>query len=390
MDLIKGYTLDEGKTWNKNLTLYAAVQGATYDDRVTWKSNKTAVAAVDQNGNVEIKKNGTAVITATATDGSGKKAKVTLVVAKQITKIEPEDGIQDIYVGYKKSVQLKLAYKPLAATTKKVTWESDDKSLVSVNKSGKITVKKPFGSGDYDTSSDNNVIVRARAADGSKVSCEFRIHFVAPATKVQVVERVDNIDKEYEAVVGIDIDTNDAKTKLKANLTSTSSYASQYGVSQKVTWKSSNESIAEVKPNDDGSCTVIGHSNGKVTVTATAADGSKKTGKVTVYVGKLIQSIDTTKDIQGIKDNEGREVITLYAKSIANKKTLQLSDKLIINPITATNKKLTYKSSNTKLVSVSASGKLTAKKRGAEDVIITITTNDGSGVKKEIVVRVLQ
>ena len=69
---------------------------------------------------------------------------------------------------------------------------------------------------------------------------------------------------------------------------------------------------------------------------------------------------------------------------------MQLSDKLIINPITATNKKLTYKSSNSKLVSVSASGKLTAKKRGAEDVIITVTTNDGSGVKKEIVVRVLQ
>ena len=35
MDLIKGYTLDEGKTWIKNLTLYASVQGATYDDRVT-------------------------------------------------------------------------------------------------------------------------------------------------------------------------------------------------------------------------------------------------------------------------------------------------------------------------------------------------------------------
>ncbi len=390
MDLIKGYTLDEGKTWIKNLTLYASVQGATYDDRVTWKSNKTAIAEVDQNGNVEIKKNGTAVITATATDGSGKKAKVTLVVAKQITKIEPEDGIQDVYVGYKKSVQLKLAYKPLAATTKKVTWESDDKSLVSVNKSGKVTVKKPFGSGDYDTSSDNNVIVRARAADGGTAFCEFRIHFVAPATKVEVVERTGDIDKGYVSVVGIDIDTNDAKTKLKATLTSTNAYASQYGVSQKVTWKSSNASIAEVKPNDDGSCTVIGHGTGKVTVTATAADGSKKTGKVTVYVGKLIQSIGTTKDIQGITDNEGREVITLYAKSIKNKKTLQLSDKLIINPITATNKKLTYKSSNSKLVSVSASGKLTAKKRGAEDVIITVTTNDGSGVKKEIIVRVLQ
>ena len=48
---------------------------------------------------------------------------------------------------------------------------------------------------------------------------------MAPATKVQVVERMDNVDKEYVSIVGIDIDTNDAKTTLKANLTSTNSYA---------------------------------------------------------------------------------------------------------------------------------------------------------------------
>lgn len=390
VDLIKGISLDNGKTWNSDIRFYTSVDGASYDDKVTWKSNKTAVATVDENGKVEIKKNGTAVITATATDGSGKNAKVTLTVTKQITKIEPADGVQDIYVGYKKSVQLKLAFKPLAATTKKVTWESDEKSLVSVNKSGKVTVKKPFGSGDYDTSSDNNVIVRAIAADGGTAVCEFRIHFVAPATKVQIVEKKDNIDLDYASIVGIDIDTNDAKIILKADITSTNIYADQYGVSKQATWKSSNSNIAEVTPNYDGTCTVTGHRNGKVTITATAADGSKKSGKVTLYVGKMIKRINTTKDIQELTDNEGREIITLYVKSIRNKKTLQLSEKLTFSPSNATNKKLTYKSSNSKLVSVSASGKLTAKKRGTEDVIITITANDGSRVKKEIVVRVLQ
>ncbi len=389
VDLIKGYSLDDGRTWNPDIKFSASVTGA--DDIVTWKSSKTAVATVDENGKVEIKKNGTAVITATATDGSGKNAKVTLTITKQITKIEPADGVQDIYVGYKKSVQLKLAFKPLAATTKKVTWESDNKSLVSVNKSGKVTVKKPFGGGDYDTSNDDNVIVRAKAADGGAAVCEFRIHFVAPATTVQILEKKDNIDLDYASIVGIDIDTNDAKIVLKANVKSTSRYKN-YGVTKQVTWKSSNPNIAEVTPNYDGTCTVTGHSNGKVTITATAADGSKKSGKVTLYVGKMIKRINTTRDIQGLTDNEGREIITLYVKSIRNKKTLQLSDKLIINPSNATNKKLTYKSSNPKLVSVSASGKLIAKKKGKgmENVTITITTNDGSRIEKEIVVRVLQ
>ena len=118
MDLIKGYTMDEGKTWNSNLTLYASVAD-TCDNRVTWKSSKTAVATVDENGNVEIKKNGTAVITATATDGSGKKAKVTLVIAKQITKIEPEDGIQDIYVGYKKICTIEAGIQAIGCDNKK-------------------------------------------------------------------------------------------------------------------------------------------------------------------------------------------------------------------------------------------------------------------------------
>lgn len=390
VDLIKGFTLDEGKTWNNDIKFNASVDGASYDDRVTWKSNKTAVATVDEKGNVEIKKNGTAVITATATDGSNKKASVTLVVTKQITKIEPADGVYDVYVGYKKSVQLKLAFKPLAATTKKVTWESEVKSLVSVNKSGKITVKKLFGSGDYDTSSDSNVIVRAIAADGGTAICEFRVHCVAPATKVQIVEQKDNVNLEYASIVGIDIDTNHANITLKADITGAKNYVDQYGVSKQVTWKSSNPNIAEVTPNYDGSCIVTGHSNGKVTITATATDGSKKSGKITLYVGKMVKSIDVAKDIWKEKDNEGREIITLFVKSVKNKKTLQLSDKLIVNPITATNKKLTYKSSNSKLVSVSSSGKLTAKKRGQEDVVITITTNDGSRIKKEIVVRVLQ
>ena len=98
---------------------------------VTWKSNKTSVAKVDENGTVEALKAGTAKITATAIDGSGKKATVTIVVAKQVTGIEAVNGVlsedgkaYEVRVAYKKSVQLKVNYLPLAATTKKVTWKS--------------------------------------------------------------------------------------------------------------------------------------------------------------------------------------------------------------------------------------------------------------------------
>lgn len=358
------------------LKLYANVDGAAYDDKVTWKSNKTAVAAVSEDGSVEIKKPGTAVVTATATDGSGKKAKVTLVVAKQVTKIAPADGNTDVYIGYKKSVQLNLSYKPLAATTKKVTWTVEDgkKDIVSVSKNGKVTAKKYMEPGSYAT-------VTASAADSGAAYCEFHIYVTAPAEKVQVLELIGTEEQEYAPTVGIDLDTREAKATLKASLTSANAGAAQYGICQKVTWKSGNTAIAEVKANDDGSCTVTGLANGKATLTATAADGSKKAGKITVYVGKLIKGLSAADEIK-------EDGVTLYVKSVKDKKTLQLSEKININPITATNKTLTYKSSDPKIVSVNAKGKLTAKKRG--DATITVSAADGSRAVLTVPVRVLQ
>jgi uncharacterized protein YjdB len=48
------------------------------DNTLKWTSSKKSVAEVDANGVVTKNKNGTVKITAAATDGSGKKATVTL------------------------------------------------------------------------------------------------------------------------------------------------------------------------------------------------------------------------------------------------------------------------------------------------------------------------
>ena len=87
----------------------------------------------------------------------------------------------------------------------------------------------------------------------------------------------------------IDVQTAQAAVKLNAtsvNLCVGDKYQLKLtGTTKKVTWKSSNTKIAKVDENG----VVTGVAKGKATITATATDGSKKSGKVTVYVGKLIR-----------------------------------------------------------------------------------------------------
>lgn len=372
MDIIKGY---EG---NPVLQLSAIVHG---DDNtnVTWKSSKASVAKVDENGNVEALKNGTAKITATATDGSGKKATVTVVVTKQLTGIAAtnatlsSDGkAYEARVAYKKSVQLKVAYTPLAATTKKVTWtvKDEDKAFVSVNSSGKVTAKQRLGS--YAT-------VYATAADNGGGTCEFHIYITDPAYKVEVTkEKEDKTLQIYPAksTIGIDIDTN-SKISLGAKVTADKEGKNVLS-NQWITWKSGNTKIATV--DDNG--VVTGLKTGKTTITSTVLDGTNKSCKINLYVGKLITRLD--------EDEELKEKVTLLRKG----KKVKLMDYITVRPITASNQKLTFKSSNKNVVTVDSSGVITSKgvykKNGKtyDTATITISTTDGSNIEKTIEVKV--
>ena len=64
---------------DKTLNLSATVNPSEASQNVKWTSNNSSYASVDQDGNVTLKKgNRKVIIRATATDGSGKKASVTL------------------------------------------------------------------------------------------------------------------------------------------------------------------------------------------------------------------------------------------------------------------------------------------------------------------------
>ncbi len=127
-----------------------------------------------------------------------------------------------------------------------------------------------------------------------------------------------------------------------------------------VTWSTSNASVATVST----SGLVTAKAAGTATITCAAKDGSgvKATCKVTV----------TNPVVKVTKVTLNKTTATMSPKE-----TLTL--KATVTPTTATNKAVTWKSSNTKIATVSSSGKVIAKAAGT--VTITCTAKDGSGKK---------
>lgn len=348
VDLVKGYN-------GGQLDLDAEVTGDD-DENVTWKSSNTDIATVDSEGKVTVKKAGTVKMTATAKDGSGKKAYIYVVIAKHIVDLKPKNDESEIRLGYGKSRQLSVSFTPISATAKKIVWSSEDKSVVSVSSTGVVKAK------NYVDNSKGYITVTATAANDDRIRCEFKVYVSAPANKIEITKA----GNTYASTIGLDLDTNESKISLNAKLMDKKGNVL---TGQNVKWSSSDTKIAKV--DQDG--VVTGIAKGKVTITATARDGSKKTGKVTLYVGKLITGMTIDP-----------EIANGFTLKKGSSKTI--SSKVTVTPFTATNRTLSYKSSNTKVVTINKDGKITAK--GAGTAEITVKTTDGSSISKTFTVRV--
>ena len=124
-----------------------------------------------------------------------------------------------------------------------------------------------------------------------------------------------------------------------------------------VTWTSSNTSVAVVS--STGLVTAV--SDGTATITATTADGSNKTATCTVTVNIPVLAT-------GISLNQTSATLTM------NGQTFQLT--ATVTPSNATDKSVTWTSSNTSVAVVSSTGLVTAVSNGS--ATITATTADGS------------
>ena len=160
---------------NGTATLKATVSPAgASNPTLFWSSNAPDIVSVDQNGVVKALKAGTAVITASATDGSNVKAECTVTVTVPVSSVTMSRSSLRIYEG--KSYSLSAAVSPADATNKSLYWSSSNPDIASVDQNGKVTGHKP-----------GVCTVFAQAQDGSKVfaACTVRVlHWYPGATPI--------------------------------------------------------------------------------------------------------------------------------------------------------------------------------------------------------------
>lgn len=227
---------------------------------------------------------------------------------------------------------------------KKLVWSSSDESIVKVDQEGNVTGLK-----------EGTAIITVETEDGEiKATCTITVKNVA-------VEGV-SISGASQVAIGSTI-------RLTANMTPTNA------TNKNVTWKSSNSSVATVDANGN----VRGIRVGTVTITATTEDGNKvatKTIKVVKPTTKPTQNPG-----QNPTQNPGQQTVSVTSVSISGASTVNVGATIkltaTVQPTNATNKNVTWSSSNPSIATVDANGNV----RGVNDGTVTITVSTADGGK---------
>ena len=165
------------------------------------------------------------------------------------------------------------------------------------------------------------------------------------------------------AVTGITLDKTSLTILKGKNVKLTATVLPKNATNKILTWSSSNTNVATV----DGIGNVKAKSEGIAVITATSSNGKKIQCKVEVKKSVIaVTSIALNKT-----------ALTLTKGNTANLVAT-------IKPSNATNKKVTWSSSNSNIVAVS-NGKITAKKEGT--ATITVMSSNGKVAKCKVVVK---
>ena len=272
--------------------LYATVSPSSATNKsVIWTSSNDSVAMVSNKGQVVGVKAGNAVITATTQDGNKTAmAKVTVKKSssgsttggsstggssgskyRKVTKVTINSKDFALTVG--KTKALSYAITPSNATNKKVTWKSSNAAVAKVSSSGKVTGVKP-----------GTATISAVSADG-----------VSGKVKV-TVKKASTSGNTNVAVAGLALSKTSVSVKKGSSTTVTAVVVPSNATNKKVTWKSSNTSVATVSNGK-----IKGVSIGTTKVTATA-------GKYTKTVSVTVTSNSSVSCTLQLVTNKGTNV----------------------------------------------------------------------------------
>ena len=371
---------------------------------LTWVSDHPDVASVDNEGNVTARKAGTATVTVKVAENVTAVCKVTVI--SRVTGISLSETTVELKPG--ETHQLTATVLPQNASNAEVTWYSDKESVATVSQSGLVT-----GVGPGETT------VHAVTTDGGKMaSCLVKV-----GTPVKGITLSVSSKTLYVGDPSLDI----SATLTPANATDKS-----------LEWSSSDPEVASIAPGAALHAVIKPLKPGKTTITATTKDGgftascevtvkrhvsgvSLNKASLTLYVGET-ESLAATVAPEDASDKSvvwssgnsavasvsngkvtankpGSAVIKVVTNDLSKEATctvtvkrhaesVELSQKEIklylgenrsltatVLPSDASDKNVTWSSSNPNVATVSTTGNVVSKSVGA--TVITVKTVDG-------------
>ena len=297
------------------LTATVAPDNAT-DKAVSWQSSNPLVASVDQGGRVKGLSEGKATVTATA---GGQSASCEVTVSQDVVPVASV-GLDrtSVTLEEKQRTQLIATVSPGDATDKTVTWSSSDATVASVTKDGKVTGLK-----------GGSVTVTAKAGEKS-AQCSVTV--TVPVEDVSLDRTSVTLEEKQTTTLVATVSPSDATDKT-------------------VTWSSSDSDVATVDQN--GKVTAV-----KEGVATVEAEVGGKSATCSVTVSKAVVPVSSISLDVSRLDLVVGGTATLTAT---------------VAPDDATDKTITWSSTDATVVSVDQKGKVTALKGGTA----TITAKAG-------------
>lgn len=252
---------------------------------------------------------------------------------KPVTSIELSATSQSLNLTNSKNADITVTVNPDDATDKSVIWSVKGDAVILNGSNGdlKRTVTAQKG---------GTATITVTAQDGSGVSKSIEITVT---------------DDTPVAVTGVSLNKTSVSLTVGGTDTLIPTIAPTDATNKKVSWSTSAPGIVSV----DGSGNIKALAAGNATITVTTDDG-KQTATCAVTVTA------STVAVTGVTLDKSSATVNVGA-------TLQLTAN--IQPSNATNKAVTWTSSNNNIATVDANGKVTGKAVGS--ATIQVTTTDG-------------
>ena len=389
---------------------------------LVWSTSNKKVATVSSKGKVTAKKAGKVTITVKV-KGTKKSAKCIVKVGtskKAVTKITLTPAKSYLEVG--ESIKLKTTVTPSNATNKAVTYSSSNPKAAKVDGSGKVTALAV-----------GETVIRATAKDGSKKYGQVTLTVRASLKSVAWDDKSKNLTRiEAGEAVNIGVNVTPAYAKMKSIKYSTSDEAVARATEDGQLIGLSNGVVTVKASVTDiyGNNKTIELNNVEVHTSVTGLEiGYSETE---LYVGEtqnmeavVLPETASNKEIKYVSDNEATATvdehggITAVGAGAANisaiskenetiykichvlvkvpvkdidvssdkdtiYETLNAQIQAVVSNEDATDKTLTYTSSNPEVAVVDENGKVTAVKAGEAE--ITIHANGARNVEKKIAI----